>query len=73
MPFEKSAVSLPQMNVRRMWRHSDHECRLSDADCKYVLCERMTYVHTCVCARAKAIKGRYHALRKHRSERKFLE
>lgn len=46
MPFGKPAVSPPQMNVRLMWRHSDHECRLSDADRKYVLCERVTYVDT---------------------------
>jgi len=61
------------MNVRRMWRHSDHECCLSDADCKNVRCERMTYVNTCVYARATAFKGRCHALRMRRSERKFLE
>jgi len=63
MSFGKSAVRPPQMNVYRMWRHSDHDCRLSDADCKYVLCERMIYVDTCVYALATAIKGRCHALR----------
>lgn len=45
----------PTNELGCMWRHSDTECRLSDADCKYVLCERMTYVHTCVYARATTI------------------